>query len=443
VVGSVWAQTRLLDRAFALRRIWREIAWLVAGEVVGAIGALVSVRLLTSNLDPEEYGRLALGLTLATLVAQTLLGPLANACERFFATAVEQRRVTELFWAIRRITVAASLVSVVIGTVAVLVLWVAGQSDWALLAGAGFAFALLSGWERILDGLQNAARARAIVAWHQALRQWVRPALAVMLVALLARTGAVALAGFGVASAGVLASQLTLSRRSFNGRLDGPVDRTLARSEQIRLLSYAAPFSAWGLFTWLQLSSDRWSLELVGTSHEVGLYAVLLQIGMYPLTLVGTVFSQFAGPIVFARVGDATDPRRLQEGFQITLRLVAGFVAFSMAAIAASILLSGPVFELLAASAYREASGLMPVAMAAGAVFNIGQLVSLLPMAAGDSRALLPAKIVTALVSVPMYLVGAAQAGIQGILVASLLMAVVYAAWTVAIGARVMRRVTT
>jgi O-antigen/teichoic acid export membrane protein len=332
------------------------------------------------------------------------------------------------------------LIGLVVAALVVAILSVTGHTQWVALAAGGFAFALISGWERIVDGLQNAARARAVVAWHQALRQWLRPLIAIVLLAAIAHEGAIALAGFGVASIVVLASQLVLARGRLTSSTTEYIDAAVARDEVKRVLHYAAPFAAFGVFSWLQFSLDRWALQIFGTSQEVGLYAVLLQLGVYPLTLLGAVFGQLAGPIVFARVGAGTDPSRVRESARIIWALVGGFLALSALAGIGAWVLSGPVFDLLAAPDYRQASWMLPLAVAAGAAFSVGQLLCLLPMAAGKSTALVSPKIGTAILSVPLYLLGAWQAGMQGVLLASIVVGLVYIVWSAGVAWQVSRR---
>ena len=49
-----------------IRRLSKEGAWIVLGQVTAVLGSLASVRLLTELLDPAAYGELALGMTVAT-----------------------------------------------------------------------------------------------------------------------------------------------------------------------------------------------------------------------------------------------------------------------------------------------------------------------------------------------------------------------------------------
>ena len=48
------------------------------------------VRVLTEQLDPTEYGELALGLTIAALVYQVVNGGINNGIGRFYSIAVEK-----------------------------------------------------------------------------------------------------------------------------------------------------------------------------------------------------------------------------------------------------------------------------------------------------------------------------------------------------------------
>src|SRR5665647_2701772 len=72
------------------RRLSKEGAWIVLGQASAVLGSLASVRLLTELLDPAAYGELALGMTVASLVNQTVLGPLSNGITRFYAPAQER-----------------------------------------------------------------------------------------------------------------------------------------------------------------------------------------------------------------------------------------------------------------------------------------------------------------------------------------------------------------
>ena len=95
-------------RSERFRRLSKEGFWIVLGQVMAVLGSLVGVRLLTELLDPAAYGELALGMTLATLVNQTVLGPLGNGVTRFYSPAVEQGDLGGYFNAVRRMVLLAT-----------------------------------------------------------------------------------------------------------------------------------------------------------------------------------------------------------------------------------------------------------------------------------------------------------------------------------------------
>jgi O-antigen/teichoic acid export membrane protein len=421
-------------------RVAIEFTWVVLGELVGLVGLAVNVRLLTAIMTPTAYGELALGLSLATLPAQTIVGPLGSAAERFFASYAEHRRLPELLHGVFRLTTGASALTCVGGFAFAGLCALTGSPQWVPLVLAASAFAVLSGWERILDGIQNAARARAIVAWHQGLRQWLRPAAAAVVLRLYSSTSSVALAGFAIASLGVLASQALLFRAQLADSAYSHLDRTAIDETHRRLLRYAGPFALWGIFTWLQLSSDRWALQWLSSPESVGLYAALFQVGISPLYLFGAVLSQLAGPIIFARAGDGSNPVRLAAAFQLIILFALCMLGLTVLMVIGTALLHVQVFAILVGPAFQSVSQLLPIAVLTGGLFSVGQILSMVPLASGDSRVLLAPKIGTALLAVPLYLAGAQVAGAQGVLVGGAVFAASFAVWTAVIAALVVGR---
>jgi O-antigen/teichoic acid export membrane protein len=412
---------------------WREVTWILVGQAVAALGAVVGVRLISGALAPAAYGEFALGLTLSTLVAQVMLGPLANAFERFFAPSFESGQAQTFLATARLLTRRASAVILGSGALVCGALVVFGRSEWIVLAITGVTLALLSGWEGLVDSIQNARRQRRVVATHLALRYWLRPAVAFVLLGTLSATSSVAMLGYASASLIVLVSQLW-SFRSF-AQTSGVSGATQSPVLYGQMMSYATPFAVWGIFSWMQMTSDRWALQALGSAYEVGLLAVVTQLGGYPLSLLGTMLTQLAVPILFARAGSASDKARMKSVAELCALLAGCMLACTALVGVGAAAYHEQVFALAAGPQYQSESELLPLAVVSSGLFCVGQMLSLLPMAYARSRVLVAPKVATALLAVVLNAAGAYMFGLVGVLAAGVIFAFVYTAW-VAIVAR-------
>jgi hypothetical protein len=103
--------------------------------------------------------------------------------------------------------------------------------------------------------------------------------------------------------------------------------------------------------------------------------------------------------------------------------------------------LHSQAFALLVSASFRQVSWLLPLAVLSGGLFNVGQLLCLVPLAAGDSSALLPPKVGTAVLAVLLYAWGAVAGGVAGVVLGGLVFALLFAIWTVNVAVRTTRRV--
>jgi O-antigen/teichoic acid export membrane protein len=421
----------LSDKLARVQRLGREFFWIVTGQAVIVIGSLVGVRLLTGVLSPEVYGELALGMTLVALVNQIVIAPLCCApAGRFFASAREKDELTSFLTVLRKFFAQATGIVLLIAIVGCLLLLLTGQFKWLWLGIAAFGFALLSGYNSILDTLQNAARQRLIAAWHQALASWGRFLMAVGMVLWLGATSAVALLGYGLATLLVLGSQWWFFRRMLQPAGDAPAtDDGLIQRWQKQMFTYAWPFAAWGVFTWAQAASDRWALQMFVSTRDVGLYAVLFQLGYYPISLLSGLMVQLVTPIFFQRAGDATDASRMRRIYTINWQLtIITLILTGIATLFASAL-HGFIFRWLVAPEYRDISWLLPGMVLAGGLFATGQFVSISLFSETETRIFIIPKIATAIIGVLLNIIGAARFGVSGVVGACVIASSVYMLW--------------
>lgn len=385
-------------------------------------GAAVGVRFLTELLDPSAYGQLALALTVSTLVIQIILGPLGSGITRFYAPAVEKNDVRGYLNAATKLILYASGILALTGLLAIAGLWATGRSEWVAIAIVAIIFAVLSGYNSILNGIQNAARQRSIVALHQGIETWLRFIVAVVLLMWLGRRGMIAIIGYSIATILVLSSQFLFFRKTIGNNI-------IARDQkawQEKIWSYSIPIVIWGVFTWMYGASDRWALALFATTREVGLYAVVFQLGYYPISIFCAMTLQFLGPIFYQRSGDASDDRRNADVSTLSWRVTASFLAVTAVAFCFTGLFHAQILHIFVAPGYGGVSGMLPWLVLAGGIFSAGESIALNMMSQLRTHALLAVKTVTAIFGVGLNFMGAYFYGIRGVIIAGVSFSVLY-----------------
>lgn len=412
--------------ASRFRRLAKEGVWVVIGQLASVIGALVLVRVLTEYLEPQQYGQLALGLTIAGLVNQVVMGGVTAGIGRFYSIAAEKNDLPGYLYASQRLMGYATAAVITIALVLMTGLHWLGYLQWMGLAAAALALSVLSGYNASLSGIQNAARQRAVVAFHGGLDAWLKILLALAVMFWLGSSSTAVVLGYALSSLLVTGSQLIFLRRGIRH----PHTTTYSVANWGRQMwAYSWPFSIWGIFTWAQQVSDRWALQAFASTQDVGLYAVIFQLGYVPIGLVSGMAMTFLGPILYQRSGSATDPSRNISVHRIAWRITLAGLLMTALAFVLALLLHERIFQVLVATKYHAVSDLLPWMVLAGGIFAAGQMLALKLMSEMKSAAMTTAKIVTATLGVGLNMYGASQFGLQGVVVALVAFSSIYFFW--------------
>jgi O-antigen/teichoic acid export membrane protein len=413
----------------SLKAVGTEAVWVALGQGVAALGGIVGVRCLTTYLNPSCYGELALALTIVMLSQQLILGPLGQALMRFFAPMQEANRLPAFFRAAALLLSQASGILLLVAIASSLGLWALGQARWAWIVALATPLAVLVGCNGALDGVQNAARHRIVVAWHQGIGQWLRFGLAIFLITILGSSSIVALFGYALGAAIVLTSQLVFLEKHLAKRIAQTGDDEDFKDSVRQMRNYAWPFSGWGLFTWAQLASDRWALQMFTCTGTVGLYAALFQVGYNPLYLVAGFAVQLFQPIVFSWAGDASDAARLNRAYRLNYTLLLGSLAVTVVGTIVAFVFHNQIFCLVVAPQYRHVAGFLPYMVLASGLFASGQIASTIFLIAGKTERLLGPKIGTAVMCVILNCLGAYRFGLAGVVLSNVAFSVAYLVW--------------
>jgi O-antigen/teichoic acid export membrane protein len=421
-----------------MKRLSQEGGWIVAGQIVSVLGSFVLVRILTEYLKPSDYGYLALGLTIASLVNQVAMGGVISGISRFYSIAVEKDDLRGYLKSSWLLMVYATLAVSVISILLMLGLMWTHQTHWLSLAAAVLVFSVLSGFNAALSGVQNAARQRVVVALHAGIDAWLRIILAVGVIFWLGRSSTAAVVGYIISTLLVTASQLVFLRRQLHPHLKvaaGVVKDNWMK--QMWLFSW--PMIAGGLFNWSYYASQRWALELYATTEEVGKFYALTQIAYTPILLAGGMLISFITPILYARVGDPTNHERLVGAHQVIFRIAGiGLIATILAAIV-TYFLKDIIFGVFVSSQYRDVSAYMPMLVVAGGLLQISLTMSTVVSVRNKTKLFLPVNIFGNLIFSIMNLYATSTWGMTGLIYAMVLGALLHLLWITAIVNRLIK----
>jgi O-antigen/teichoic acid export membrane protein len=419
-----------------LTQISREVFWVGAGQGLSAVGSLIGIGLLTTALDPARYGELALGITVASFAQLSVLQPLYEASLRYFSVANESGELPAFLGAVRRFTgfglrLLLAISGVLLAAIALLVGY-----QWLTLAAFSVLFCLLSGASVTMSAIQNAARQRAIVAWHEASSQWLRFGLALALVTWVGPRSDMAMLGYCVACAFVFISQYWFLSRNPDVAVARRVaaDPVSVAAWDRQLRAYAWPIATWGIFVGLYLVSGRWALQFLRGSVDVGLFAAVYQLGYYPVVMLTMLTMGVAQPILFSRAGAGTDPARTARSHRLGLALVGATLAATLAATALAGVFHRHIFGAFVAPDYALMSYLLAPMILGSGLFSCGQVLSVVGMINPDTRRLIPPKVGAAVVGTLLNFAAAWLYGIDGVVYVSVVYGLLYLsfmAWTV------------
>jgi O-antigen/teichoic acid export membrane protein len=427
--------SRISTNQHRIRRVGAEGAWIVAGQAATVAGSLALVRVLTGSLSPEQYGELALALTLCGLVGQVFTGGLIVSIGRFYSIAVERADLHHYLRASWMCMARVMLALLGVATPIGIVMGLVGAWPWLGLSMTALLFAAVSGCNSALCCIQNSARQRIVVAAHASVDAWLKIGLVALLLWVFGISAATVLVAFALSAICVTGSQLFFLRRLANQHTQRVQTDTAAQWRR-EIWAFALPLSNWGIFTWAQQSSDRWALEAFTTTAELGQYAAVFQLGYTPISVASGLVLTLVAPVVYQRAGTGSDASATRRARSMLFRLTAGTIGLTLLGTAAAWILHAWLFTWLVGVEFRSASHLLPWVVLAGGLFSASQMLSLNNFVDLDSHSLLIPKMVTAVVGVGCNFAGARYFGSIGVVAGLLVFSLIYLVWMLALARR-------
>ncbi len=394
-------------------RLAKESSWIICGQIISILGSLILVRVLTTYLEPAQYGQLALGLTVAGFINQLVTGGIIGGIGRFYSIAVEKQDQGSYLKASQRLLFWTTAVVIILGLLLTASLMIMGDFRWAGLVVAIVFFSIFSSYNSALTNIQNAARQRAIGVLHGALDACLKIIIIISLFYFFNITSILVIVGYFLSSMIVCASQFFFLRNTLLSHRAKVIDY---RPWMSQIWAYSWPFSTWGIFTWLQQASDKWALEWFTTTDTVGSYAVLYQLGFVPVSLGSSLLLGLLGPIIYQRIGEAQDRARVSDVFKITknLSLLILFCAFLIFVF--TCYFHSFVFKILVDKRYGVNSYLLPWLVIASGFQSCHHIIGVRISALLKTKMIIIPQIFSAFLFCSLNLAGSYCFGLKGLI---------------------------
>jgi O-antigen/teichoic acid export membrane protein len=342
----------------------KQIVRYAPGSVVPAALAVVWAVLFTRLFSAGEYGRYALALSIASLVAGLLSQWLYQGVTRFVPGESDPGRIARLKEAIAGGIVFVSLLGLALGALLYLVVGGRLAGEWERLVLPGVALAIVTAAFLPLGGLLQAEFRAGRHSLYQLLGAVLRLGLALGLV-LLVRDPGMLLWG----SAAALALLIPFQWR--DGGLPLPRLSRQALAEQRaslrELLSYGLPMAGWVFAGSLLDVGDRYVIQAFRGEVEVGIYGANYSLVANAMLIAAAPVLLAAHPMLIRawNAGDGEGAARWL-GMIVHAFMIAGLLLVAVVAVFSTEIV------LLLGESFREGHRVLPVALAGGVLWQLG-----------------------------------------------------------------------
>ena len=391
-----------------------ELLWLIFGQLVTLLLSVVSIKFITS-IGPKDYGIFILLTSITTICIAVYFGPYEQAYVRFIYdysdTEIKRRLFLQRFlWGILK------SFSYTVG-IFLLLLSVAKQLSFqkeylSLIALAVIVLPLVN---QPLTGMLNALRLRREVAIIQIAEKALQVCILLVYVFFSTLHFTEVLWAIGTTFFGFMLVRLYILRlHSVQPSTEG-IDEYAVLPPQMNkeIAHYMGPFVIWGIFSGLQGNGERWIVQSVLSTSDVGRYGLAFSLISATVIMTYNILSQFFTPLIFESFSaknedDHSQGRKMIAIFRWVVVLTVVLFALTYG------LLGDSIINLVSTKDYHVGGWfLFTLTMGIG-LFYIAQVETIVGLSLRRSNIYLMPKILASTCSIIVYLLGCYYAGLLG-----------------------------
>jgi O-antigen/teichoic acid export membrane protein len=399
-----------------------EASWVGIGQVTGAAGALLAMKVCTNVLDPGEFGRFSAVLAIAGLGQACFFGPVSQSATRFLSVARKCDVLGAYWFALTKLYLTGALAAVACGLALRFV-------DFGHLLPMPVSlvvlYTLATGLQTIQLAVINAARLRKLFAGIQIADALLRPTLVLFVAFLVARTSSEVIWGY-IATSIIITSVSAFLATSTGSALQL---RSLQSWRALatdgiggQMSSFTSLFATFGVLGAIGSHGERLLLIEFVSWEDVGIYALLMQLAMAPNLMMINLINQYYLPIAFQ--SGPLGSSKLGRSYRYYLAFsIAGVIAIAIC----EATLGRWIVPLFSSKAFLGHENLLCYLAISAGLFNLGQQLVLPGMRENRLSAYLPAKLLHSVTLLCLALLLVPKWGISGMALASMMAALTYA----------------
>lgn len=370
--------SRINKLFFRLKSVKGEVLWVTVGQFLVLLGGFATIKLLTTIMGPEEYGKLALGLTISSFINMLLYGPLGQVVIRFFSIYKERGLLNNYLLILSKAYFYLSFALIILLIVGTIILNQFIGNQWVLITILSSLFAIINGLNVSFNSLQDAIRQRKIVALHQSGDIWLRLLFAVIIMFIFKENAYYAFIGYILSSILITLSQkrFILKNSLIKDKLKVGLSKDSVKQDIQEFYSYALPFVLWSILLSISMYSDRWILQNLFGPAEVGIYVAIYQIARVPVNGIIQTVNKFMMPVIFETAGDLSIKENINKSVRLLYLTVLSCGAIFLPIIIFSYLLGDTIINTLTTKEFSQYSKLLWLLLLSQCIFYLTQTLA-------------------------------------------------------------------
>jgi O-antigen/teichoic acid export membrane protein len=419
------------------RRPLAELAWLVFGQFVTLLLSFVSIKYITS-IGTKNYGIFVLLTSITSICYAVYFNPYEQGYVRFLFENSASRSQRKLFLRkfLKGILKGAGIAFILFTGIVVLARLFFQEAEYFSLAA--IIVIILPIANQPITGMLNALRLRKTIAILQIAEKALQVIIFIVLVSIAKLTLTRVFWAISAAFSVLLIARLFVIRRycvdseSEPEKIQGKIQDVLPPNLDSQIFAFMLPFIIWGIFGGLQANGERWIVESLLPTSDVGRYGLAFSLISSTAVVSYNILSQFFLPIIYETFSSKHEGRKAYGGRLIVVfRWIIVLVFFGFACLFG--LIGDTVIGLVSTKDFAVGGMFLFMLTMGIGFFYIAQVETTIGLSLCKTNIYLVPKIAASLSSILLYFVGCFFGGLKGTAIAVVFVNLGYLIWIISV----------